>query len=165
MFRQGILHTGKAMVGEEEPVRGAVPGAGVGPGSGGNRVRFQEVLEQDGVPAAKSGVGMEAPNGAQVGPGKTQREMIFEAVEALRLLLVQGVCSQVEDLIQEHTPPPPKVTPPPPRLNSSVLSNLPSSLKIKPNLRRVFKGRRKRLARQGWRCLRQRMICPFFNRK
>ena len=32
------------------------------------------------------------------------------AVEALRLLLGQGVCSQVEDLIQEHIPPPPKVT-------------------------------------------------------
>ena len=27
---------------------GAVPGAGVGPGSGGNRVRFQGELEQDG---------------------------------------------------------------------------------------------------------------------
>ena len=27
-----------------------MPGAGVGPGSGGNRVTFQEVLEQDGVP-------------------------------------------------------------------------------------------------------------------
>ena len=38
-----------------------------------------------------------SPNGAQLGPGKTQREKIFEAVEALRLLLGQGVCSQVED--------------------------------------------------------------------
>ena len=34
---------------------GAVPGAGVGPGSGGNRVRFQEMLEKDGVLANKSG--------------------------------------------------------------------------------------------------------------
>ena len=34
----------------------------------------------------------------------------FEAVEALRLLLGQGVCSQVEDLIQEHIPPSPMVT-------------------------------------------------------
>ena len=90
---------------------GAVPGAGVGPGSGGNR--FQEVLEQDGVPAARSGVGVKGPDGAQAGPGKTQRQKIFEAVEALRLLLEQGVCSQVEDLIQEHILPHPKVTPHP----------------------------------------------------
>ena len=52
---------------------GAVPGAGVGPGSGGNRVRFQEVLEQDGVPLHKSLVGIEVPNGAQADLGKTQR--------------------------------------------------------------------------------------------
>ena len=54
-----------------------MPGAGVGPGSGGNRVRFQEMLEKDGVPANESGVGVEAPSAAQVGQGKTQREMIF----------------------------------------------------------------------------------------
>ena len=89
----------------------AVPGAWVSPGSGGSRVRFQEILEKDGVPADKGGVGVEAPNCAQVGQGKTQREMIFEAVEALRSLLGQGVGSQVVDLIQEHIPPPPKVTP------------------------------------------------------
>ena len=35
---------------------GAVPGAGVGPGSGGGRVKFQEILEHDGVPANKRGV-------------------------------------------------------------------------------------------------------------
>ena len=56
---------------------GAVPGAGVGPGSGGNRVRFQEMLEKDGVPAKKSGVGVEAPGATQVGRGKTQRAKIF----------------------------------------------------------------------------------------
>ena len=56
---------------------GAVPGAGVGLGSGGNRVRFQEMVEQDGAPANKSGVGVEAPNVAQVDQGKTQRENIF----------------------------------------------------------------------------------------
>ena len=125
---------------------GAVPGAGVGPGSGGNRVRFQEMLEKDGVPADKSGVGVEAPSAAQVGQGKTQREMIFEAVEALRSLLGQGVCSQVEDLIQEHIPPHPKVTPIP-RLNQSVLNILPCCLKIKPNLRRVFKGREEKVSK------------------
>ena len=38
---------------------GAVPGARVAPGSGGDRVRFQVELEQDGVPANKSGVGAE----------------------------------------------------------------------------------------------------------
>ena len=91
---------------------GAVPGTVLGPGSGGHRVRFQEVLEQDSVPVSKSGVGVEAPNVPQVGQGKTQREKIFEAVEALRSLLGQGVSSQVEDLIQEHILPPPKVTPP-----------------------------------------------------
>ena len=75
-------------------------------------MRFQEELEQDGVPANKSGVGAEVPNGAQAGPGKTQRDKILEAVEALRLFLGQGVCSQVEDLIQDHIPPPSKVSPP-----------------------------------------------------
>ena len=40
VFRLGMLHTGKAMVGEEEAREGAVLGAGVGPGSGGNRVRY-----------------------------------------------------------------------------------------------------------------------------
>ena len=92
---------------------GAVPGAGVGPGSGSSRVRFQGELEQDGVPVNKSGVGSEVPNGAQADSGKTQRDKILEAVEALRLLLGQGVCSQVEDLIQDHIPPLPKVSPSP----------------------------------------------------
>ena len=75
-------------------------------------MKFQEGLEQDGVPLPKSGVGMDAPSGAQAGSGKTQRDKIVEAVEVLRLLLGQGVCSQVEDLIQEHIHPLPKVTPP-----------------------------------------------------
>ena len=90
---------------------GAVPGAGVGPGSGSSRVRFQGELEQDGVLVNKSGVGAEVPNGAQADSGKTQRDKILEAVEALRLLLGQGVCSQVEDLIQDHISPLPKVSP------------------------------------------------------
>ena len=34
-----------------------MPGAGVGPGSGGSRVRFQENLERDGVPAVAVGLG------------------------------------------------------------------------------------------------------------
>ena len=83
---------------------------------------------------------MEAPNGAQVGPGKTQREKIFEAVEALRLLLGQGVPRAQGGGFDSLPPLPllPKVTPIP-RLNSSVLSNLPSCLKKKPDLRRKFK--------------------------
>ena len=56
--------------------------------------------------------GVEAPNGAQAGPSKTQRDKIIEAVDVLRLLLGQGVCCQVEDLIQDHIPPHPKVTHP-----------------------------------------------------
>ena len=60
----------------------------------------------------KVGFGAEVPNGAQSGPGKTQRDKTIEAVEALRLLLGQGVCSQVEDLIQGRILPPPKVSPP-----------------------------------------------------
>ena len=44
-----------------------MPDAGVGPSSGGNRVGFKGELEQDGVLVAKSGVGVEAPNGAQAG--------------------------------------------------------------------------------------------------
>ena len=46
-------------------------------GSGGNRVRFQGVLEQDGGPAAKSGVGVEAPNGAQAGSGQNAKGQDF----------------------------------------------------------------------------------------
>ena len=49
------------------------------------------------------------PSRVRVRPKGTR---LIEAVEVLRLLLGQGVCSQVEDLIQDHIPPPPKVTPP-----------------------------------------------------
>ena len=73
---------------------GPVPVAGVGPGSGGGRVKFQEILEKDGVLASKSGVGVEAPSAVQVGQGKTQRELIFEAFEVSRSLLEQGVISR-----------------------------------------------------------------------
>ena len=64
-------------------------------------MRFQEMLEKDGVHATK----VEAPN------AKTQRDKIIEAVDVLRLLLRQRVCSQVEDLFQDHIPPAPKVIP------------------------------------------------------
>ena len=77
-----------------------MPGAGVGPGSGKNRVGFKVNLEQDSVPVPKSGVGVDAPNGAQAGSGKTLRDKIVEAVEVLRLLLGQSVCSQVEELFR-----------------------------------------------------------------
>ena len=83
---------------------GPVPGAGVG--AGGNRVRFQEIPE-DTCGAGK--VGLEVSGPAPKGQGKTQRDMVLEAVEALTGLLGQGVGTQVVDLIQEHTPPPPQV--------------------------------------------------------
>ena len=126
---------------------GGVPGAGVGPGSGGNRVRFQA----ESLP--KSGVGVDATDGVQTGDGKSQRDKILEAVQVLKLLLGQEVCSQVEDLIQDHIPAPPKVTPhSPTELERAQL--LAKLLKIKPYLRRKFSGRKKRLARQSWRWLR-----------
>ena len=95
--------SGRRGGGREEPV----PGAGVGAGE--NRVRFQEISE-DACGAEK--VGLEASGVAPKGQGKTQRDLILEAVEALRTLLGQGVGTQVVDLIQEHILPPPQVTPP-----------------------------------------------------
>ena len=126
---------------------GAVPGAGVGPGSGGNRVKFQEGLEQDGVPLPKSGVGMDAPNGAQAGSGKTQRDKIIEAVEVLRLLLGQGVCSQVEDLIQEHIPPPPKVTPPHSPTELERAQQLAKLLEDKARLEKKIQGQEEQVSK------------------
>ena len=57
-------------------------------------------------------VGVEAAGTAPKGQGKTQRDLILEAVEALKTLLGQGVGTQVVDLTQEHFPSPPQVTPP-----------------------------------------------------
>ena len=53
--------------------------AGVGQGGG------VPGLEQDGVSLPKSGVGVDASDGAQTGDSKTQRDRIIEAVEVLRL--------------------------------------------------------------------------------
>ena len=89
------------MGGEGGAREGGVPGAGVGPGSGGTRVKFQA----ESLP--KSGVGMDVAEGIQTGDGKSQRDKILEAVQALKLLLGQEVCSQVEELIQDHIPAPP----------------------------------------------------------
>ena len=75
---------------------------GAGVGFEGNRVRFQENSED----VSRSGV-----LGGPTGQGRTQRELILEAVEALKTLLGQGVGTQVVDLIQEHSLPPPQVTP------------------------------------------------------
>ena len=126
---------------------GAVPGAGVGPGSGGNRVRFQGELEQDGVPANKSGVGAEVPNGAQSGPGKTQRDKIIEAVEVLRLLLGPGVCSQVEDLIQDHIPPSPKVTLPHSPTELERAQQLAKLLEEKARLEKKIQGEEEQVSK------------------
>ena len=119
---------------------GGVPGAGVGPGSGGNRVNFQEDIEQDGVPLPKSGVGIDAPNGAQTEASKTQRDRIIEAVEVLRLLLGQGVCSQIENLIQEHIPPLPKVTPPHSPTELERAQHLAKLLEDKARLEKKIQG-------------------------
>ena len=124
-----------------------MPGAGVGPGSGGNRVNFQEELEQDGVPLPKSGVGMDAPNGAQTGASKTQRDRIIEAVEVLRLLLGQGVCSQVENLIQEHIPPPPKVTPPHSPTELERAQHLAKLLEDKARLEKKIQGEEEKVSK------------------
>ena len=64
---------------------GPVLGASVGPG--GNRVRFQENLEDSGRAGVLGGVGAEAPGAAPMIQGKTQRELILDAVEALKTLL------------------------------------------------------------------------------
>ena len=85
-------------------LEGPVPGAGVG--TGRNRVRFQEVAEDA---AAAGRVGVEVSGAAPKGQGKTQRDLILEAVEALKGLMGQGVGTRVVDLIQEHIPPPPQV--------------------------------------------------------
>ena len=79
---------------------------GAGVGNGGNKVRFQEVPED--VAAGK--VGVEVSGAALKGQSKTQRDLILEAVEALKALLGQGIGTQVVDLIQEPIPPPPQVT-------------------------------------------------------
>ena len=118
---------------------GPVLGAGVG--SGRNRVRFQEVPEGT---AAAGRFGVEVSGAAPKGQGKTQMDLILEAVEALKALLRQGVGTHLVDLIQEHIPPPPQVAPLAFRLNQSVLSTLPSCLGIRPGWMKVFKRRRRR---------------------
>ena len=70
-------------------------------------MRFQENPED---PSRAGGVGAEASGAAPQGQGKTQRDLILEAVEALKALLGQGVGIQLVALIQEHIPPPPQVT-------------------------------------------------------
>ena len=119
----------------------SVPGAGVG--SGRNRLRFQENSEDVSRAGVLGGVGAEVPGAAPMGQGRTQRELILEAVEALKTLLGQGVWTRVVGLIQKLILPPPQVTPQAPRLNGSVLNNLPSCLRTSSSLRKVF--------RRGWR--------------
>ena len=84
-----------------------------------------------------------------VGPGKTQREKIFEAVEALRLLLGQGVGSQVEDLIQEHIPPPPKVTPPHSPTELERAQQLAKLLEDKARLKKIIQGKEYKVSKAG----------------
>ena len=117
---------------------GPVLGAGVG--AGGNRVGFQEVPEDT---CRAGGVGVEAAGAAPKGQGKTQRDLILEAVEALKALLGQGVGTQVVDLIQEHIPPPPQVAPPSSPSESERAQHLAKLLEDKVKLDKVF--------RRGWR--------------
>ena len=59
-----------------------------GVGAGGNRVRFHENPED----TSRAGeVGAEASGAAPKGQGKTQRDLILDAVVALKTLLGQGV--------------------------------------------------------------------------
>ena len=73
--------------------------------------------------------------------------MIFEAVEALRLLLGQGVCSQVEDLIQEHIPPPPKVTLPHSPTEFLRAQHLAKLLEDKAKLEKSIQGVEERVSK------------------
>ena len=84
---------------------------------------------------------MDAPGAAPVGQGKTQREMIFEAVEALRSLLEQCVCFQVEDLIQEHIHPLPKVTPQRSTTELERAQHLAKLLEDKAKLEKSIQGK------------------------
>ena len=61
-----------------------------------------------------------------------------------------SVCSQVEELIQEHILPHPKVTPP----------HFPIELERAQQLAKLLEDKARLEARQGWRCLRRRMTCP-----
>ena len=120
---------------------GGVLGAGVGPGSGGNRVKFQA----ESLP--KSGVGVDASDGVQMGDGKSQRDKIIEAVQVLRLLLGQDVCSQVEDLIQEHIPAPPKVTPPHFPTELERAQHLAKLLEDKAKLEKKIQGEEEKVSK------------------
>ena len=70
-------------------------------------MRFQENPEET---SGVGRVGAEVSGAAPKEQGKTQRDLILEAAEALKALLGQGVGTQVVDLIQEHIPPPRQVT-------------------------------------------------------
>ena len=96
--------------------------------------------------ANRSGVGVEAPSAAQVGQGKTQREIFFVAVEALRSLLVQGVHSQVEDLIQEHISPSQKVNPPHSPTELERAQHLAKLLEEKAKLEKSIQGREEKVS-------------------
>ena len=126
--------------GREGPVLGA------GLGAGRNRVRFHFNPEDT---SRAGGVGAESSGGAPKGQGKTQRELILEAVEALKTLLGQGVGTQVVDLIQEHILPPSTVTPPglPSELERAqhLAKLLGDKAKLDKKIRRRWKG----LARPG----------------
>ena len=149
--------------GREEPVPGAGGWLWGGERRGeGNRVRFQEIPEDT---SRVGGVGAEASGAAPKGQGKTQRELILEAVETLKTLLGQGVGTQVVDLIQENIIPLPQVT----------LPGSPSELERAQHLAKLLEDelRLDKSIHVGWTglawlrlwWLRWRMTCRYCNRK
>ena len=84
---------------------------GVGPAGNPTHRRSNDRSVSGGPEDTAAGkVGVEGSGAAPKGQSKTQRDLILEAVEALKAFLGQGVGTQVVDLIQEHIPPPLQVT-------------------------------------------------------
>ena len=159
MSRQGILHTGKTMVGEEVPVRewclmlGLALALGVlGWGSRWiwNRTVFLTL---------KMGLGLK--------PLMVHRRVLarrkgtrllrrwLEVVAGARCLFPGGGVDS-----GTHSPTPKGYSSSHSPTELERAQQLANCLKIKPGLRRKIRRKRNWFARQGWRCLRRRMICP-----
>ena len=78
---------------------GGREGPVLGLGAGRNRVTFQENREDT---SGAVRVGVEASGPAPKGQGETQRDLILEAVEALKALLGQGVGLRFSNQIGAH---------------------------------------------------------------
>ena len=82
-----------------------------------------------------------------MGEGKSQRDKIIEAVQVLKLLLGQEVCSQVEDLIQDHIPALPKVTPPHSPTELERAQHLAKLLEDKAKLEKKIQGEEEKVSK------------------